>query len=203
MDWKQQFKVHDRSFRKICIILLLLAFNLLILVFILPSQWDSETASAAACAGHQRWIYRIMSEFLDEEGLELPPEWTVTDLIREAVRKNRRSSHPLPKEEFICRNVRYVRVFPYLRRMRTEVDAPYLVFPVPASAVFDESLQQPVTILMCPPGAHGDKRGSMVLYSDGSTISLSREEAEELVAKYSPVPLEIDFEALAEEEQTP
>ena len=189
MDWKQQFKVHDRSFRDTCIVLLVLAVNLLILIFILPSQWDSETASAAACAGNQRWIYRIMSEFLDEEGLELPPEWTVADLIREA--KDRQSSHMLPEETFACRNVRYVRVFPYLRRTRTEVNSPYLVFPVPASVVFDESLPQPVPVLMCPPGAHGGKHGSIILYSNGSTRILTPEEAEKLVAKYSPVPLEI------------
>ena len=84
-----------------------------------------------------------------------------------------------------------------------EVDAPYLVFPVPASVVFDKSLQEPVPILMCPLGAHGDKLGSRVLYSDGSANYLTPEESEKLVAEQSPVPLEIDFEALSEKEQTP
>ena len=75
-----------------------------------------------------------------------------------------------------------------------EVDAPYLVFPVSSSVVFDESLQKPVPILMCWGGAHDGKRGSMVLYSDGSQKCLSTEEAEKLVSEQSPVPLEIIFE---------
>ena len=140
-----------------------------------------------------------MSEVPDEDGFELPPEWTVADLIREAVRKDRQSPLPLPDKSFICRNVRDERVF-LVRRRRMEVDVPYLVFPVSASVVFDKSLQEPVPILMCPPGAHGGKRGSMVLYSDGSPKCLSTEEAEKLVAEQSPVPLEIEFETGPEED---
>ena len=200
MDWKQQFKVHDLSCRETFIVLLVIAVCEVILLFLIPLwQPDRETVCRAVCVGKQRSIYRIMSEVPDGDGFELPPEWTVADLIREAVRKDRQSSLPLPEKAFVCRNVRDERVF-LVRRRRMEVDAPYLVFPVPASVVFDQSLQQPVPVLMCPPGAHGDKRGSMVLYSDGSTKSLTAEEAEKLVAEQSPVPLEIDFEALAEKE---
>ena len=205
MDWKKQFKVHDLSFRDTCIVLLVIAVNLFILCLIFsgPNPKAVSAAYRANCASNQRQIYKLMTEVSGEEGFELPPEWTVADLIREAVGKNLQTSRLLSEKMFICRNVRYVRAFPYLRRERTEVDAPYLVFPVSASVVFDESLREPVPILMCPPGAHGDKHGSMVLYSDGSANSLTTEEAEKLAAEHSPVPLEIDFEALASEEQTP
>ena len=192
MDWKQQFKVHDLSFRKTIIILLVIAVCEVILMFLFPWQPDRETVCRAVCVGKQRSIYRIMSEVPDGDGFDLPPEWTVADLIREAVRKDRQSPHLMEEKDFICRNVRDERVF-LVRRRRMEVDAPYLVFPVSASVVFDES-QQPVPILMCPPGAHGGKRGSMVLYSDGSQKCLTAEEAEKLVAEQSPVPLEIEFE---------
>ena len=197
MDWKQQFKFHDLRFRNIGIVFLLLAVNLLILIQTSFWQVNPEAVSAAFranCGSNQQQIYKLMCEFSGEEGVELPPEWTVADLIREAVGKNLQSSHPLPESVFICRNVRYERSFPYLKRERTEVDSPYLVFPVPASVIFDESLQEPVPILMCPPGAHGGKRGSMVLYSDGTTKTMPTEEAEKLVAEQSPVPLEIEFE---------
>ena len=192
MDWKQQFKVHDLSFRETIIILLVVAVCEVILMFLFPWQPDRETVCRAVCGGKQRSIYRIMSEVPDGDGFDLPPEWTAADLIREAVRKDRQSPLPLPEKAFICRNVRDERVF-LVRRRRMEVDAPYLVFPVSASVVFDES-QQPVPILMCPPGAHGGKRGSILLYSDGSQKCLTAEEAEKLVAEQSPVPLEIIFE---------
>jgi hypothetical protein len=199
MDWKQQFKFHDLSFRKTCIVLLVIAVcEVILLLFIPPWQPNSETVSHFRCGRKQRWIYRIMSEVPDGDGFELPPEWTVADLIREAVRKDRQSSHPMEENYFICRNISKVREcdFPYDLR-------PYLVFPVPASVVFDESLQKPVPILMCRPGAHDGKHCSMVLYSDGTTKPLTPEEAEKLVAEHSPVPLEIDFEAMAEEKQMP
>lgn len=208
MDWKSQFKVHDLSFRDTCIILLVIAFNLFILIQI--SFWRENpeavsTAYRANCAANQRQIYKLMGEVSGEEGFELPPEWTVADLIQEAAGKDFQTHQPRPGEsvaemgrrlekDYLCRSVHYERKFPYLRRERKEVVQPYLVFPVPASAVLDGSLQPPVPILMCPPGAHGGKRGSMVLYSDGSTKSLTAEEAEKLVAEQSPVPLELDPE---------
>ena len=202
MDWKKQFRVHDLSCRKTFIVLLVIAVCEVILMFIFPWQPDREAVSCILCGGKQRSIYGIMSEVPDGDGFELPPEWTVADLIREAVRKDRQSPLPAPEKDFICRNVRDERVF-LVRCRRVEVNSPYLVFPVPASVVFDESLQEPVPILMCPPGAHGNKRGSMILYSDGTTKAMTSEEAEKLVAEHSPVPLEIDFEPPAEEEQTP
>ena len=189
MDWKSQFNVHDHTLRDTCIVFLVLAVNLLILYgFYWFRRPDSDAACGASCASHQRWIYRIMSEVPEGEESDLPPEWTIADLIQEAVRKDRQTSHPLPEETFLCRNIRNVRVFFQLRRSRTEVCAPYFVFPAPASVVFDESLRQPVPVLMCPPGAHG-KLGSCVLYSDGSVKLMTAEEAEKHVAKQSPTPI--------------
>ena len=193
MDWKQQFKVHDLSFRETIIILLVVAVCEVILMFIFPWQPDREAVSCTLCGGKQRSIYGIMSEVPDGDGFDLPPEWTVADLIREAVRKDRQSPHPMEEHYFICRNISKVREcdFPYDLR-------PYRVFPVPASVVFDESLQKPVPILMCRPGAHDGKHCSMVLYSDGTTKPLTPEEAEKLVSEYSPVPLELKPETTDE-----
>ena len=217
MDWKSQFKVHDLSFRDTCIILLVITVNLFILMVITsgPNPEAVSAAYRANCASNQGHIYKLMGEVTSEEGFELPPDWTIADLIQEAVRKDFQEQiqtvqprtgesvaemgHRLEKE-FLCRSVHYERKFPYLRRKRTEVVRQYLVFPVPASAVLDGSLPEPVPILMCPPGAHGDKRGSNVLYSDGSTKSLTVEEAEKLVAEQSPVPLKIVFESEPETE---
>ena len=192
MDWKKQFKCRKLSFRDTCIVLLVIAVCEFVLIWV-DFGWfhvSSELVSSAHCNIHEHSIYRIMRDVSAGEEFELPPEWTVADLIREAARKDRQSASPLEEEFFSCRNISYVRSFPYLKRERTEVVRSYLVFSVPASVVFDESPQQPVPILMCPPGAHG-KYGSKVLYSDGSTKILTVEEAEKLVAERSPVPLEI------------
>ena len=135
-----------------------------------------------------------MCEVPGEEGVELPPEWTVADLIQAAAGKYYQTHQPLSEKsaaemkrlmekEYLCRSVHYERKFPQLRRKRVEVTSQYLVFPAPASVVFDESLQPPVPILMCPPGAHGEERGSMVLYSDGTTKPLTPEEAEDRILK--------------------
>ena len=107
MDWKQQFKVHDLSFRDTCIILLLLAFISFILIQTDFGQVNPEAVSKAyrtKCASQQQAIYGIMRDLPDGEDFELPPEWTVADLIREAVGKDRRASSPIPGKEFFCRN---------------------------------------------------------------------------------------------------
>jgi len=216
MDWKSQFKVHDLSFRDTCIILLVITVNLFILMVITsgPNPEAVSTAYRANCASNQGQIYKLMGEVTSEEGFELPPDWTIADLIQEAVRKDFQEQiqtvQPRTGEsvaelgrrlekDYLCRSVHFERKAFHLRRKRTEVVRQYLVFPVPASAVLDGSLQPPVPILMCPPGAHG-KLGSNVLYSDGSTKRLTTEEAEKLVAEQSPVPLKIVFEANPETE---
>ncbi len=193
MDWKQQFKIHDLSFRDTCIILLLLAFISFILIQIDFGQVNPEAVSKAyrtMCASRQQAIYGIMRDLPDGEDFELPPGWTVADLIREAVGKDRRASSPIPGKEFFCRNVFYESAFLLFHRKRRAVAQPYLVFPMSASVVFDKS-QQPVPIPMFPPGSHVDKHGSMGLYSDVTVKSLTTKEAEKLVAEQHPVPLEI------------
>ena len=217
MDWKSQFKVHDLSFRDTCIILLVIAVNLFILMVITsgPNPEAVSRAYSANCGANQGQIYKLMGEVTSEEGFELPPDWTIADLIQEAVRKDFQEQirtfqprtgesvaemgHRLEKD-YLCRSVHYERKFPYLRRERKEVVQQYLVFPVPASVALDGSLPESVPILMCPPGAHGDKRGSMVLYSDGNVEKLTAEDAEQLVAEQSPVPLKINFAAEPEME---
>ena len=78
---------------------------------------------------------------------------------------------------------------------------PYLVFPAPVSAVAGEPAGEPVPVLMCSPDCFHAKAncGVNVLYSDGSVRTIGKNEAEKLVSEYSPVPLELDFEARPEE----
>jgi hypothetical protein len=187
----------------------MIVIGLFVFMLLLDYFQQIRTVSAAYCAkcrSNQQQIYKLMCEFSGEEGFELPPDWTVADLIQAAVRKDFQEQiqtvqprtgesaaemgHRLEKE-YLCRSVHYERKFPYLRRERKEVVRQYLVFPVPASAVLDGSLPEPVPILMCPPGAHGDKRGSNVLYSDGTVNRLTAEEAEELVRKCHPEPINL------------
>ena len=206
MDWKKQFKVHDLSFRDTCIVLLVIAVNLFILCLITsgPNPKAVSAAYRANCGANQKQIYKLMTEVSGEEGFELPPDWTVADLIQAAAGKDFQTRLPRPWEsvaemgrrlekEYLCRSVHYERKFPHLRRKRREVVQQYLVFSVPASVVFDQSIQEPVPILMCPPGAHREF-GSNVLYSNGDVKTFTLEEAEKLVAEQSPVPLEIFFE---------
>lgn len=196
MDGKKQFRFPDSSVWQI----IGFAFAMIVIglfVFMLQLDYFQQirTVSAAYCAkcrSNQQQIYKLMCEFSGEEGFELPPDWTVADLIQEAVGKYSQTFQPRTGESVTdCRSVHYERKFPYLRRTRTEVVRQYLVFPVPASAVLDGSLPEPVPILMCPPGAHGDKRGSNVLYSDGSVRRLTAEEAEELVRKCHSEPINL------------
>ena len=147
--------------------------------------------------------YRSRFETDDREPpFEIRPEHTVSDLIREALRRD------LLKEKDVC-------------DMRGDRQ-PYLVFPVPASWMWhdyfvkkglrepsEEDIPEKVPVLMDPPGAHMEsaklmmiyriftlKKGlssalsSRVLYSDGSIGVISREEAEKLVSDLSPEPIE-------------
>ena len=154
--------------------------------------------------------YRSLFETDDQEPpFELRSEHTVSDLVREALRRD------LLEGKDVC-------------DMRGDRQ-PYLVFPVPASWLWHDYLvkkgirepskdvPEKVPVLMDPPGAHMEsaklmmiyrvfslKKGlsaalsSRVLYSDGSIGVISREEAEKLVSDYSPMPLELDFESQPE-----
>ena len=133
---------------------------------------------------------------------EITPDMTVADLIREALQRKF-----IPEEELCC---------PYSKR-------PYLVFPVPASVLLQpDDPHNRIPIVMDCPDSHmetdfrvkffmprdsytGKKYHltARVLYADGGVGTISMEEAEKLVSKYSPVPMEIVFETKPEEEQTP
>ena len=146
--------------------------------------------------------YRALFENDDQEPpFEIRPEHTVSDLIREALRRG------LLEEKDVC-------------DMRGDRQ-PYLVFPVPASWMWhdyfvEKGLREPsedvpekVPVLMDRPGAHMESAklmmiyriftlriglsaalSSRVLYSDGSIGVISREEAEKLVSDLSPEPIE-------------
>ena len=125
---------------------------------------------------------------------EITPDMTVADLIREALQRKF-----IPEEELCC---------PYSKR-------PYLVFPAPASVLLQpENPQHRIPIVMdCPDShmetdfmvklfmardSHTGKKYHLtarVLYADGGVGTINMEEAEELVSKYSPVPIEIAQEA--------
>ena len=146
--------------------------------------------------------YRSRFENNDREPpFEIRPEHTVSDLVREALRRD------LLEEQDVCDR--------YGGRQ------PYLVFPVPASWMWhdyfvEKGLREPsedvpekVPVLMDRPGAHMESAklmmiyriftlriglsaalSSRVLYSDGSIGVISREEAEKLVSELSPEPIE-------------
>lgn len=125
------------------------------------------------------------------EPVEITPDMTVDDLIREALRQDILDGGPGGK---------------YLCCART--GEPYLVFPAPASALLQEpEPHKRIPVVMDPPHAHDESRlltficrlfyghcakyisTARVLYADGGSESISCEEAEELVRKYHPEPL--------------
>jgi len=198
MGEKSRNTDHSLGFQEICIILLAgVVFTLILSLLI--SAWGSPHKapinSLICIRDRQPHLYEMMRGVPSGESSGLPPEWTVADLIREAVRLDRQKTHPpTPESAFSCQ----------------AAHQPYLVFPVSASVVFDRSLPEPVPILMCPPGEHGKKAswfkkppkfasapdnawkyGTPVLYSDGTVGILSTEDAEKLFKEQSPVPLEL------------
>ena len=168
-----------------CLIALCVVAALAFLFLLFLSQLGRarpETV-AAACRSDLKQAYRSMGRFIRdhaEEGSEIPPDWTIPDLIREWHYDWKMFFCPAPG--FTYRD-------------------PYLAFPVPATVLLNPPEQAPVPILMCRPAVHG-KYGTPVLYSDGAVKILTTKEAEKLAAEQSPIPLEIDFEALSKEEQT-
>ena len=127
------------------------------------------------------------------EPVKVTPDMTVADLIREAMRQKMISRRP--HVDYLC---------------CARTGEPYLVFPAPASVLLQEpEPHKRIPIVMDPPHAHDESESltfvcrlfygfcvkyistARVLYADGGIGTISREEAEKLVAKYSPVPLEI------------
>ena len=129
-----------------------------------------------------------------EPAFELRPEHTVSDLIREIV--NRRD---LPVECICC---------------RYGDGLPYLVFPESAAVFLKDNEAPRVPVLMDRPDSHRESAfllsmfrlyhwhwnsgklalTSRVLYSDGSIETLTREDAEKLIAEKSPIPITLPAE---------
>lgn len=160
------------------------------------------TRCTATLGGHIGEILHCMArpdeepevwQEVNETPPEITPDMTVADLIREALRREF-----LIEKDLCC---------PYSKR-------PYLVFPVPASVLLPpDDPQHRIPIVMdCPDShmetdfrvklfmgrdSHTGKKYHLtarVLYADGSVGTISMEDAEQLVSKYSPVPVEIVFE---------
>ena len=174
-------------------------------IFIEPYQHHAfhahlyATRCTATLGGHIGEILHCMARPDEEPEIwqevnEIPPEitpdMTVADLIREALRREF-----LIEKDLCC---------PHSKR-------PYLVFPVPASVLLQpEDPQNRIPIVMDYPDSHmetdfrvklfmardshtGKKYHltARVLYADGGVGTISMEEAEQLVSKYSPVPIEL------------
>ena len=164
-----------------------------VLMLLPPLGQPSEHSCAVNCFGNLMQDWSILRWGLsDDNGDEAwtpPPDWTLVDLIHEY--ESRKYDYPP-----VFRGCIHIRPQTWIEEIRDSRETErqhYLVFPVPASVVFDDSLQPSVPILMCPPGAHREF-GTNVLYSNGDVKTLTLEEAEKLVAEQSPVPLEIVFE---------
>ena len=174
-------------------------------IFIEPYQHHAfhahlyATRCTATIGGHIGEILHCMARLDEEPEIwqevnetppEITPDMTVADLIREALRREF-----LIEKDLCC---------PHSKR-------PYLVFPVPASVLLQpEDPQNRIPIVMDYPDSHmetdfrvklfmardsntGKKYHltARVLYADGGVGTISREEAEQLVSKYSPVPIEL------------
>ena len=144
------------------------------------------------------FMYDLVNHTDDSEpAFDLRPEHTVSDLIREVV-----SRGILPPEVVCCKH---------------GDGLPYLVFPVSASVFLKDNQALRVPVLMDRPDAHRESAfllamfrlypwyqysgklalTSRVLYSDWSIETLTREDAEKLVAEKSPVPITLpaDFQS--------
>ena len=126
------------------------------------------------------------------EPVKVTPDMTVADLIREALRQEMIGRCPSVENPLCC----------------ARTGEPYLVFPAPASVLLQkEDPHNRIPILMDPPHAHDESKSltfvcrlfygfcvkyistARVLYADGGIGTISSEEAEELVRKYHPEPM--------------
>ncbi len=171
-------------------VLVIMALFFLGLMLLPPLGQPSEHSLAVNCAGNLMQDWSILrwglSDNNGDEAWTPPPDWTLVDLIHEY--ESRKYDYPP-----VFRGCVHIRPQTWIEEIRDSRETErqhYLVFPVPASVVFDDSLQPSVPILMCPPGAHREF-GTNVLYSNGDVKTLTLEDAEKLVAEQHPVPLEI------------
>ena len=173
-----------------CLIMLLVMTALFFLGLMLlpPLGQPSEHACAVDCFSNLMQDWKCLRWGVpDDKGDKAwtpPPDWTLVDLILES------DKCKYPPVFRACFHIRPQTWIEKKLDRRESERLHYLVFPVPASVVFDDSLQPPVPIVMCPPGAHREF-GTNVLYSNGDVKTLTLEEAEKLVAEQHPVPLEI------------
>ena len=175
-----------------CLIVLLVMTALFFLGLMLlpPLGQPSEHACAVNCFSNLKQDWKCLRWLVpDDKGDEAwtpPPDWTLVDLVHE-YESGKFNPPPVFRG---CVHIRPQTWIEEIRDCRETERQHYLVFPVPASVVFDDSLQPPVPIVMCPPGAHREF-GTNVLYSNGDVKTLTLEEAEKLVAEQHPVPLEL------------
>lgn len=182
-------------------VLVIMALFFLGLMLLPPLGQPSEHSCAVNCFANLMQDWRILRWGLsDDKGDEAwtpPPDWTLVDLIHEY--ESRKYDYPPVFKG--CIHILPQTWMEEMRGIRYAERQHYLMFPVPASVVFDESLQPPIPIVMCPPGAHREF-GTNVLYSNGDVKTLTLEEAEKLVAEHSPVPLEIKRDDIRTKQET-
>lgn len=156
-------------------------------------------AYTGTCVANLHELGKAMDElvnYTDESkpAFELRPEHTVSDLIREIV-----SRGDLSPERICCKH---------------GDGLPYLVFPVSASVFAKDNRAPRVPVLMDRPDSHRESAflmsmfrlypwyrysgklalTSRVLYSDWSIETLTREDAEKLIAEKLPVPITLPTE---------
>ena len=140
--------------------------------------------AASACKSYLKQANRIILDHyreMENEDSSLSRDSTVSAVIQAIILQN-----PSGRDLFCCQS-------PGEKKA-------YLAFPSPVSVMSGESIgEPPVPVLMCQPDCFHNKIGINVLYSDGMVRTIPREEAEKLVSEYSPMPLELGFEAQPEE----
>jgi hypothetical protein len=164
---------------------------------------DRIMGNASDCLLQLKWIgeslyYLTHPDKIPEslrgeiELVEVTPDMTVADLIREALRQE------ILKGKYLC---------------CARTGEPYLVFPAPASVLLlEDDPRNPhdrIPIVIDPPDAHQESKSltfvcrlffgysakyistARVLYADGGIVTISSEEAERLVRKYHPESLKM------------
>ena len=159
------------------------------------ASWLKQISESLDCLTHPDKMQEPLS--VEVEPVEITPDMTIADLIREVVRQR-----ILREKDLRC----------------PRCGEPYLVFSEPVSVLLTKTdSHNRIPIVMDPPHAHDESRLTMficrlfhmhstnyaftarVLYANGTIGTLSREEAEKLVAEKSPVPLQLDPEPETEE----
>ena len=199
--------------KKGCLTLLIIFAALIVCDMVLTSskyhrEAEKMHANAMRCSTRLKEISesldclmhpdKMQESLRDEVGtVEIAPDMTVADLIREVVRQG-----ILSEKNFRC----------------PRSGEPYLVFSEQASVLLAKyGPHDQVPIVMDPPHAHDESRLTMfvcrlfhmhstdyaftarVLYANGTIGTLSREEAEKLVAERSPVPITLVLKPETEE----